>query len=72
MILLAIKGGFFGAFQPESVALTVLMFSVVAAAGLALGSVRVLGISLGIGGVLFAGLAVGRMLGEHSFNPEVT
>jgi len=71
VILLAIKGGFFGAFQPESVALTVLMFSVVAAAGLALGSVRVLGISLGIGGVLFAGLAVGRMLGEHSFNPEV-
>ena len=34
MILLAAKGAFSSAFQPESVALTVLMFSVVAAAGL--------------------------------------
>jgi len=43
----------------QSVANTVLVLSLVAALGLALGSVPLGGISLGIGGVLFAGLAFG-------------
>jgi len=41
----------------QSVANTVLVLSLVAALGLALGSVQIRGISLGIGGVLFAGIA---------------
>jgi putative transport protein len=45
----------------QSVANTVLVLSLVAALGLALGSVQIRGISLGIGGVLFAGLAFGYL-----------
>ena len=45
----------------QSVANTVLVLSLVAAVGLALGSVPLGGISLGIGGVLFAGLAFGYL-----------
>ncbi|MBI3796714.1 MAG: putative transporter [Deltaproteobacteria bacterium] len=45
----------------QSVANAVLVLSLVAALGLALGSVPVAGISLGIGGVLFAGLAFGYL-----------
>ena len=45
----------------QSVANTVLILSLVAALGLALGSVPLGGISLGIGGVLFAGLAFGYL-----------
>jgi putative transport protein len=41
----------------QSVANTVLVLSLVAALGLALGSVQIRGLSLGIGGVLFAGIA---------------
>lgn len=43
-------------FSGESVATSVLILGLVAAAGLALGSIRVYGISLGIAGVLFSGL----------------
>ena len=43
-------------FSGESVATSVLILSVVAAVGIALGSLRVYGISLGIAGVLFSGL----------------
>ena len=45
----------------QSVASAVLILSLVAASGLALGSVPLGGISLGIGGVLFAGLAFGYL-----------
>lgn len=45
----------------QSVANTVLVLSLVAALGLALGSIRLGEISLGIGGVLFAGLAFGYL-----------
>jgi len=44
-------------FFTQSVANAVLILSLVAALGLALGSVQIGGISLGIGGVLFAGIA---------------
>jgi putative transport protein len=45
----------------QSVASAILILSLVAAVGLALGSVSLGGISLGIGGVLFAGLAFGYL-----------
>jgi putative transport protein len=45
----------------QSVANAVLVLSLVAALGLALGSVPLGGVSLGIGGVLFAGLAFGYL-----------
>ena len=45
----------------QSVASAILILSLVAAVGLALGSVPLGGISLGIGGVLFAGLAFGYL-----------
>ncbi len=44
----------------ETVAHSVLVISVVAALGLALGSLKVKGIGLGIAGVLFSGLAIGH------------
>lgn len=65
-------GWFFDLFQPQSVGLTMLTLSVVAAAGLALGGVKIIkGISLGIGGVLFSGLLVGHVLGEGKLSHEV-
>lgn len=64
---------FFFVFKPHSVALTTLVISIVAALGLALGSLKLRGISLGIGGVLFAGLAVGYVIkGNTQLNHEVT
>jgi len=47
-------------FQGETVAHTVLVLSIVAVLGLALGSLKIKGIGLGIAGVLFSGLAVGH------------
>lgn len=43
-----------------SVAHSLLVLSIVASLGLALGAVRLRGVSLGVGGVLFAGLLVGQ------------
>jgi len=63
---------FFEWFKPGSVALTVLVISIAASFGLALGSLKFKGISLGIGGVLFAGLAVGQILGAEKLSHEVT
>src|SRR5215213_4651172 len=54
-----------GASPAQAVAQAVLLIAVVAACGIALGSIRVGGISLGIGGVLFAGLFLGHLLGRH-------
>src|SRR3712207_5674438 len=50
------------------VAQVLLMLCVVAVLGLALGNLRLRGVGLGIGGVLFAGIAVGhagKVLGLH-------
>lgn len=48
-----------------SVAHIAMLIGLVAACGLALGSLRFRGISLGIGGVLFAGLAGGHFVGSY-------
>ncbi|GMV98364.1 MAG: putative transporter [Phycisphaerae bacterium] len=48
----------------DSAAHTVLVISLVAAGGLALGSVRLFGVNLGIAGVLFAGLLFGHCFGR--------
>ncbi len=56
-------------FSGESVAHAVLIVSLVAACGLALGSVRFFGINLGIAGVLFAGLLFGHY--GVTINPQV-
>src|SRR5437773_10486223 len=61
----------FALFKPHSVSLTVLILSLVAACGLAVGSIRVAKLHLGIGGVLFAGLIFGRWLGHDAFNPDI-
>lgn len=47
-------------FTNESVARTVILLSLVGAVGTALGKIRVWGVSLGIAGVLFAGLVLGH------------
>jgi putative transport protein len=44
-----------------SIAHSILVLSLAVALGLALGSVKLLGIRLGVGGVLFAGLALGHL-----------
>jgi putative transport protein len=54
-----------GTSPSQAVAQAVLLIGVAAACGIALGSLRVRGISLGIGGVLFAGLFIGHLLGRH-------
>ncbi|HEX2101535.1 MAG TPA: putative transporter [Candidatus Synoicihabitans sp.] len=48
-------------FAHESVARTVILLGVAGAGGLALGKIRVAGVSLGVGGVLFAALALGHL-----------
>jgi len=55
--------------SPDSVAHTVLVISIVAALGLAFGSIRIFGISLGIGGVLFSGLLFGHF--KITINHEI-
>ena len=49
------------ALPAQSVAYAVLLISLVAALGLALGNIRVRGVNLGIAGVLFAGIAFGHL-----------
>lgn len=56
-------------FTGDSVAHAVLILSLVAAAGLAAGSIRVLGINLGIAGVLFVGIVFGHC--QVVINPQV-
>ncbi|HYE20419.1 MAG TPA: putative transporter [Tepidisphaeraceae bacterium] len=62
---------FFHLFKPNSVALTVLVIGAASALGLALGSLKFRGVSLGIGGVRFAGLLIGKLLGEHKLDHHV-
>lgn len=47
-------------FAQESVARTIVLLGLAGAAGTALGKIRVAGVSLGVAGVLFAGLALGH------------
>ncbi len=59
---------FSGLFWGESVAQAVVVLGLVITAGLALGSIRIKGIGLGIAGVLFAGLVAGHYglaINEH-------
>lgn len=56
-------------FTHESVARTVILLGVAGALGLSIGKVRVAGVSLGVGGVLFAGLLLGHF--ELSLHHEV-
>ena len=53
----------------ESVATAVLILSLVAAMGLALGSIRIFGVGLGIAGVLFSGLLFGHF--DFAINAEI-
>jgi putative transport protein len=62
---------FFSIFPPSSVALTMLVVSLVAASGLALGGLKFKGLSLGIPGVMFTGLVFARILGPGKLNDEV-
>lgn len=48
----------------NEIAQATLLLSIVAALGIALGNIRYKGVSLGIGGVLFAGILVGHFSGE--------
>jgi len=57
--LLGDTSWFFSVFAPQSVPLTVLIISLVAASGLAMGSLNFRGLSLGIPGVMFTGLFFG-------------
>lgn len=56
-------------FAPHSVGLTMWVFSLTAALGLALGHIRWRGLSLGVAGVMFVGLFVGYI--GVDINPEV-
>ncbi|CAM3132863.1 putative transporter [Rariglobus hedericola] len=56
-------------FATESVARTVILLGVAGALGAALGKIKLYGISLGVAGVLFAGLLLGHF--KLTFNHEV-
>lgn len=61
----------FSLFPERSVALTVVAISVVGVTGLALGSVKFKGFSLGIPGTMFTGIVIGKWLGMSSFDPSM-
>ncbi|MDO8543360.1 MAG: putative transporter [Opitutaceae bacterium] len=48
-------------FQQDSVTRTVVLLGIAGAAGTAFGKIRIFGVSLGVAGVLFAGLALGYL-----------
>lgn len=56
-------------FSHESVARTVVLLGVAGAAGIALGKMRIYGVSLGIAGVLFVGLLLGHL--KLTFHQDV-
>lgn len=70
-MLAAGSNWFFELFPPGSVGLTVFIVAAVAALGLAAGSFRFRGVALGIPGVMFAGLIVGRILQLENLNASV-
>jgi len=51
----------------SDVALTISLLSLVAILGLGIGHIRLRGVSLGIGGVLFGGIIVGHFLTRQNF-----
>jgi putative transport protein len=53
----------------ESVAQAVLVMSVVAALGIAIGSIKIRGVGLGVAGVLFSGILVGHLMGGREHGP---
>lgn len=57
-------------FRVDSVAHAVLLLGLVAATGLAIGSIRIRGINLGIAGVLFSGLIFGHLYGRYGIIGE--
>lgn len=59
-------------FSMSDIGLTTVALAIAGALGLLLGSVQIRGVGLGIGGVLFAGIAVGHFggLANIEFNPE--
>lgn len=61
----------FTLFGQGSVALTVVAISVVGVTGLALGSIKFKGFSLGIPGTMFTGIVVGKWLGISSFDASM-
>lgn len=56
---------------PSMVAQGVLIIAIVSALGIMLGSIRIFGVSLGIGGVLFSGLAVAHFLYQWNGGVDV-
>lgn len=58
-------------FPAQSMALTVLIVSIVGASGLLIGSFRIRGFALGIPGVMFTGLIAGKLLGEGMLSEQV-
>ncbi|MFT5084054.1 MAG: putative transport protein, partial [Lentisphaeria bacterium] len=52
----------------SSIALTVLVLSLVAVIGLWLGDLKIKGVGLGIGGVLFGGLLVGHFTHKYGLD----
>jgi len=57
-------------FRVDSVPHTVLLLGLVAATGLAIGTIRIRGINLGIAGVLFSGLIFGHLYGRFGLVGE--
>ncbi|HUO10603.1 MAG TPA: putative transporter [Phycisphaerae bacterium] len=62
---------FYSLFPPQSMALTCVVLAIVATTGMALGSIKVKGISLGIPGVMFTGLIFGRLIGISRLSLQV-
>lgn len=67
----AILDGVFSLFPQGSVALTVVAISLVGVTGLALGSIKIKGFSLGIPGTMFTGILIGKWLGMSSFDASM-
>ena len=66
----AMNAWFFQTFPPQSVALTMLIVSLAGATGLALGSLKFKGISLGIPGVMFTAMIATALLPkQHNDQP---
>ena len=59
-----------GTSPAQAVAQAMLLIGVVAAVGIALGSIRIYGINLGVAGVLFAGLATGYFLSRYQIHVD--
>ena len=55
----------------NDIALSILFLCIIAALGLGLGAIKVKGISLGVGGVLFSGIAVGHIVHQMGIQPNL-